>query len=150
MTEDLQTESNETLEPGQTSDINIRLWVFLASLFLIILIAGVVLAVIAMVQNPATTENIRDIVIIFMAIESLLIGVALIVLIIQLARLTDLLVNDVKPILDSTNDTLGTIRGTTHFLSKNLVQPVVKMNSSFAAIRRATELLRFRRRSSSK
>jgi hypothetical protein len=150
MTEDLQTESNETLEPGQTSDINIRLWVFLASLFLISLIAGVVLAVIAMVQNPATTENIRDIVIIFMAIESLLIGVALIVLIIQLARLTDLLVNDVKPILDSTNDTLGTIRGTTHFLSKNLVQPVVKMNSSFAAIRRATELLRFRRRSSSK
>jgi len=150
MNEDLQTESNDTLEPGQTSDINIRLWVFLASLFLIILIAGVVLAVIAMVQNPATTENIRDIVIIFMAIESLLIGVALIVLIIQLARLTDLLVNDVKPILDSTNDTLGTIRGTTHFLSKNLVQPVVKMNSSFAAIRRATELLRFRRRSSSK
>jgi hypothetical protein len=150
MTNDLHPESNETLEPGQTSELNIRLWVFLASLFLIILIAGVVLAVIAMVQNPATTENIRDIVIIFMAIESLLIGVALIVLIIQLARLTDLLVNDVKPILDSTNDTLGTIRGTTHFLSKNLVQPVVKMNSSFAAIRRATELLRFRRRSSSK
>ena len=147
MTDDLHPESNDTFELDQTSEINIRLWVFLASLFLIILIAGVVLAVIAMVQNPATTENIRDIVIIFMAIESLLIGVALIVLIIQLARLTDLLVNEVKPILDSTNDTLGTIRGTTHFLSKNLVQPVVKMNSSFAAIRRATELLRFRRRS---
>ena len=147
MTDDLRPETNDQFELDQTSEINIRLWVFLASLFLIILIAGVVLAVIAMVQNPATTENIRDIVIIFMAIESLLIGVALIVLIIQLARLTDLLVNDVKPILDSTNDTLGTIRGTTHFLSKNLVQPVVKMNSSFAAIRRATELLRFRRRS---
>lgn len=147
MTDDLHPESNDTFELDQTSEINIRLWVFLASLFLIILIAGVVLAVIAMVQNPTTTENIRDIVIIFMAIESLLIGVALIVLIIQLARLTDLLVNEVKPILDSTNDTLGTIRGTTHFLSKNLVQPVVKMNSSFAAIRRATELLRFRRRS---
>jgi hypothetical protein len=147
MTDDLHSESNETFEPDQTSEINIRLWGFLASLFLIILIAGVVLAVIAMVQNPATTENIRDIVIIFMAIESLLIGVALIVLIIQFARLTDLLVNEVKPILDSTNDTLGTIRGTTHFLSKNLVQPVVKMNSSFAALRRAAELLRFRRRS---
>lgn len=147
MTDDLHPESNDTFELDQTSEINIRLWVFLASLFLIILIAGVVLAVIAMVQNPTTTENIRDIVIIFMAIESLLIGVALIVLIIQLARLTDLLVNEVKPILDSTNDTLGTIRGTTHFLSKNLVQPVVKMNSSFAAIRRATELLRFKRRS---
>jgi hypothetical protein len=147
MNDQLQPISTDENIPTQTSDVNMRLWVFLASLFLVILIAGVVLAVIAMVQNPATTENIRDIVIIFMAIESLLIGIALIVLIIQLARLTDLLVNEVKPILDSTNDTLGTIRGTTHFLSKNLVQPVVKMNSSFAAIRRAADLLRFRRRS---
>lgn len=147
MNDQLQPISTDENIPTQPSDVNMRLWVFLASLFLVILIAGVVLAVIAMVQNPATTENIRDIVIIFMAIESLLIGIALIVLIIQLARLTDLLVNEVKPILDSTNDTLGTIRGTTHFLSKNLVQPVVKMNSSFAAIRRAADLLRFRRRS---
>lgn len=134
-------------EEVQKTEASTRIWAVLAIVFLLVLIAGVVLAVIAMVQNPATTENIRDIVIIFMAIESLLIGVALIVLIIQLARLTDLLVNEVKPILDSTNDTLGTIRGTTHFLSKKLVDPVVKMNSSFAAIRRAAELLRFRRRS---
>jgi hypothetical protein len=147
MNDELNLDLHEDVELTQSSEVNIRLWVFIASLFVIILIAGVVLAVIAMVQNPATTENIRDIVIIFMAIESLLIGVALIVLVIQLARLTDLLVNEVKPILDSTNETLGTIRGTTHFLSKNIVQPVVKVNSSFAAIRRAAELLRFRRRS---
>jgi hypothetical protein len=147
MTESINPNTVQEEEPSQVSDLKLRIWGFVAVIFLLILIAGVVLAVIAMVRNPATTENIRDIVIIFMAIESLLIGVALVVLIIQLARLTDLLVNEVKPILDSTNDTLGTIRGTTHFLSKNLVQPVVKMNSSFAALRRAGELLRFRRRS---
>ncbi len=147
MTESINPNTVQEEEPSQVSDLKLRIWGFVAVIFLLILIAGVVLAVIAMVQNPATTENIRDIVIIFMAIESLLIGVALVVLIIQLARLTDLLVNEVKPILDSTNDTLGMIRGTTHFLSKNLVQPVVKMNSSFAALRRAGELLRFRRRS---
>lgn len=147
MTENINPDTVQVEESSQVSDLKLRIWGFVAVAFLLILIAGVVLAVIAMVQNPATTENIRDIVIIFMAIESLLIGVALVVLIIQLARLTDLLVNEVKPILDSTNDTLGTIRGTTHFLSKNLVQPVVKMNSSFAALRRAGELLRFRRRS---
>jgi hypothetical protein len=131
----------------ESGEFNLRIWLILAAIFLIILIAGVVLAVIALVRNPVATENIRDIVIIFMAVESLLIGVALIVLIVQLARLTDLLVNEVKPILDSTNETIGTIRGTTQFLSKNLVQPVVKVNSSFAALRRAAELLRFRRRS---
>jgi membrane protein implicated in regulation of membrane protease activity len=134
-------------ELTESSEFNLRIWLVLAAIFLIILIAGLVLAVIALVRNPVATENIRDIVIIFMAVESLLIGVALIVLIVQLARLTDLLVNEVKPILDSTNETIGTIRGTTQFLSKNLVQPVVKANSSFAALRRAAELLRFRRRS---
>lgn len=146
MSDDPYATPIQSSDQDQKSEINARVWLVIASLFLLVLIAGVVLAVIAMVQNPAATENIRDIVIIFMAIESLMIGVALIVLIIQLARLTDLLVNEVKPILDSTNDTLGTIRGTTHFLSKNLVEPVVKMNSSFAALRRAAELLRFRRR----
>lgn len=146
MDNELPSSQNQDFDPSTSSEINLRVWGALAVVFLLVLIAGVVLAVIAMVQNPATTENIRDIVIIFMAVESLLIGVALIVLIIQLARLTDLLVNDVKPIIDSTNDTMGTIRGTTRFLSKNLVGPVVKVNSSFAALRRAADLLRFRRR----
>lgn len=147
MTEEITPVPDRDSEIAAANKVNVRLYAILGSLFLLILIAGVVLAIIAMVQNPASTENIRDIVIIFVAVESLLIGVALIVLVVQLARLTDLLVNEVQPILDATNETLGTIRGTTRFLSENLVRPVVKVNSSFAALRRAAELLRFRRRS---
>jgi hypothetical protein len=98
-----------------------------------------------MVQNPAQTELLRDIVIILMALEFLLIGLALIVLIVQIARLTALLENEIRPILDSTNETLNTLRGTTTFLSDNLVQPVIKANSSFSAVRRAIDLLRFGR-----
>ncbi|OGO21180.1 MAG: hypothetical protein A2Z14_12265, partial [Chloroflexi bacterium RBG_16_48_8] len=86
-----------------------------ASILLVILIVGIVLAVIAMVNHPDQTETIRDIVIIFMAVESLLIGLTLILLIVQLARLTALLQNEIKPILDSTNDTVNTLRGTTQF-----------------------------------
>ena len=147
MSEDPTPNTLSDTEKSTASEFNLRLWLIIGAIFLLILLAGVILAVIALVRNPATTENIRDIVIIFMAVESLLIGLALIVLVVQLARLTDLLVNDVKPILDSTNDTLETVRGTTRFLSANLVRPVVKVNSSFAAFRRAAELLRFRRRS---
>jgi hypothetical protein len=111
-------------------------------LFFILLIVGLVFAVIAMVSNPSQTETVRDIVIIFMAVESLFIGLVLIVLIVQLARLTALLQDEVKPILDSTNETISTLRGTTAFLSTNLVKPVVKINSSITALRRAIELLR--------
>ena len=114
-------------------------------LALVVLIAGISVAVAYMVQNPAQTELLRDIVIILMALEFLLIGLALIVLIVQIARLTALLENEIRPILDSTNETLNTLRGTTTFLSDNLVQPVIKANSSFSAVRRAIDLLRFGR-----
>lgn len=116
-----------------------------AFLLLVVLIVGVVLAVSAMVNHPDQTETIRDIVIIFMAVESLIIGLTLIVLIVQLAKLTALLQNEIRPILDSTNETVDTLRGTTTFLSSKLVNPVIKANSSFAAFRQALGLIRFRR-----
>lgn len=117
----------------------------LIAIVLLAAIAGMIFAALALARNPAQTETIRDIVIIFMAGESLLIGFVLIVLIVQVARLTELLRSEIKPILDSTNETLGTLRGTTRFLSDHLVEPVVKVNSSFMALRRAATLFGGRR-----
>ena len=122
------------------------LWIILGVVLLLALLTGVVFAIIAMVQHPQQTETIRDIVIIFVAVEALLIGLALIVLVIQIARLTDLLRNEIGPILESTNETLGNLRGTSRFISDNMVQPVIKVNSSMAAFRRVVELLGFRKR----
>ncbi len=102
-------------------------------------------AVAAMIQAPQQTQTIRDIFIVFMAVETLIIGLALIILIIQLARLTALLQNEIRPILESTNQTVSTLRGTTTFLSENLTQPVVKMSSSLAALKRLLDLVRIRR-----
>jgi len=76
-----------------------------------------------------------------MALESLLIGLALIVLIIQIARLTNLLENEVKPILASTNETISNLRGTSKFLSDNLVEPVIKLNEVIAVFQRVTDIL---------
>jgi amino acid permease len=100
-----------------------------------VVILGLVgLAVYFLVQPTTDTARIRDIFIIFMALISLLLGAVLIILIIQLARLINLLQNEVKPILESTNETVNTLRGTTAFLSDNLVEPVMKMNEYLAAI----------------
>ncbi|MGD8634107.1 MAG: hypothetical protein PVF85_11085 [Anaerolineales bacterium] len=135
----LEKDEVEEMVDGSTRN---RLLAIAAVVLVLALIAGVVLATISMVRNPAQTETIRDIVIIFMAVEALIIGLVLILLIVQVARLTDLLRNEIKPILDSTNETLGTLRGTTRFLSDNLVKPVVKVNSSMAAVRRALNIIR--------
>jgi ABC-type dipeptide/oligopeptide/nickel transport system permease component len=115
-----------------------------AVVLLLVLVAGLVLAISAMVRNPAGTETVRDILIIFVAAESFLIGLALIVLIVQLARLTALLQNEVRPILESTNETVSTLRGTSQFLSDNVVRPVIKANGSLAAVRRVMDLIRRR------
>jgi hypothetical protein len=134
-----------TSDAGGLSRSRQTLYISLAILVLLILVIGISIAVAYMVQNPAQTELLRDIVIILMALEFLLLGMALLVLIVQIARLTALLENEIRPILDTTNETLNTLRGTTTFLSDNLVQPVIKANSSLSAVRRAIDLLRFGR-----
>lgn len=111
----------------------------------ILLLAGFVTALVFLLNPNLTREGtvarIRDVFIIVMSLESLLIGAALIILIVQLARLTNLLQNEVKPILDSTNETVNTLRGTTEFLSDNLVEPVMKLNEYIAVIQKFFELL---------
>ena len=101
----------------------------------IILLALVVAAVISLLQPGTPTERIRDIFIIFMALMMLFLGIALVILIVQVASLINLLRNEVKPILVSTNETANTLRGTTTFLSDHLVQPVIQLSGAVAALR---------------
>jgi ABC-type spermidine/putrescine transport system permease subunit II len=107
----------------------------------VVFVVLVILAVYGLTRNAGVTENIRDIFIIFMALESLVIGAALVVLIVQIASLINLLNNEIKPILDATNETIATLRGTTEFLSANLVQPVVKLNSYLAGLTKMLEMI---------
>jgi hypothetical protein len=119
-----------------------KLWIGLAAVLVLALAIGAGFAVLALVRNPAQAETVRDIVIIFMGAESLLLGLALIILMVQLARLTALLQDEVRPMLRSTNDTIETLRGTTRFLSDNLVSPVIRANGAAAAVQRVVDLVR--------
>lgn len=112
----------------------------------VLFLAGIVAAVIFLSRDSAVTANIRDIFLIFMAFESLIIGAALVILIVQMASLINLIQNEVRPILDATNETVNTLRGTTEFLSENLVEPVIKLNSSLAGMRRFFEMFGLRKK----
>ena len=144
----MTTPTPETPEPTvvdeaaqQEAERRQRTIVITAVIFLIILIAGIVAAIIGLLQPNAPTEKIRDIFIIFMALESLLIGTALIILIVQFASLINLLQNEVRPILDATNETVNHLRGTAEFLGENVVEPVIKLNGYLAGMQRMLELL---------
>ena len=118
-----------------------RVIVATAIIFLVLIIAAIVFAVIALLRPDTPTEKIRDIFIIFMALESLLIGAALIILIIQFASLLNLLQNELRPILEATSETVHHLRGTTEFLGENVVQPVIKLSGYLAGMQRMLELL---------
>lgn len=108
----------------------------------IVLVGLFVWGLVSLFIAPADqTAKVRDIFIIIMAFESLVIGAALVILIVQIASLMNLLQNEIKPIMDATNETVNTLRGTTAFLSENMVEPVVKLNASLAGLQRFIELL---------
>jgi hypothetical protein len=104
----------------------------------VIIIALVVLATIFLIkpENSAMTEQLRDVFIIFMALTSLVLGIALVVLIIQLSVLINLLQNEIRPILDSTTETVNTLKGTTQFISNNITEPVIKLNQYLAMLKK--------------
>jgi hypothetical protein len=108
-----------------------------AIIFLVLL--GI--AIYFLLQPATPTDKIRDVFIIVVALESLVIGVALIILVVQLASLINLLQNEVRPILKATTDTVNNLRGTAEFLGENVVEPVIKLNGYLAGLYRMLELM---------
>ncbi len=104
------------------------------------------LAVYALLQPGTPTDRIRDVFIIVVAFETLVIGIALIVLLVQLASLINLLQNEVRPILEATSETVNTLRGTADFLGESVVEPVIKLNTYLASIQRVLELMGLKHR----
>jgi len=141
MAEQYPEEANLEEQAASLARLRRQRWILAGIIAgVIVVLALLALAVYGLLRNPGTTANIRDIFIIFMAFESLIIGVALVILVIQIASLINLLQNEVKPILAATNETVNTLRGTTEFLSENLVEPVIKLNSTVAGLRRILEI----------
>jgi hypothetical protein len=119
----------------------------IVAVFVVGLIGALAVAVIADPDDAASWVGIiRDLFIIVLAMEGMLMGIALIVLILQLAALVNLLQNELQPIVDNANETVTTVRGTAQFVSQNLVEPVIKAGALMAAVGgMVRELVRLRR-----
>ena len=117
---------------------NSKRWL-LPALLLLMLVLAVSAGVMAVVA-PAALITLRDLLIIWIALAALLAGVALVVLAQQLAQLTRMLREEIKPMLEDVGATISTVRGTARFLSENLAEPVIKVSTSIALLRRLLAL----------
>jgi uncharacterized BrkB/YihY/UPF0761 family membrane protein len=137
--EAVETTSEQEVSEELSTQDKIRLFVIglVALVVLGLLIWG---AIFLFQQDAGDTSHIRDIFIIFIALEVFVVGIALVILMIQLAALINLLQNEIKPILKTTNETANNLRGTAVFLSNNLTEPVIKLNQYLAALKKLLDL----------
>ena len=90
-------------------------------------------------------DNVRDIVIIVAGSLAVLVLVAVLVVTVVLglasrallSTLRSLLKDDLGPLLDSAQQTVRTVRGTTTFIGEKAVSPVIRVYGIVAGARRA-------------
>lgn len=95
----------------------------------------------AATNHAPELEALRDIFIIALALESCFFGLIMVIMLVMMIRLVNMLEFEIKPILEKTNETVGMVRGTTTFVSQNVVRPVTKATSYIAGLRRGLQVL---------
>ena len=101
----------------QREELIPRAYIIGAVIVAVVLAVLFILGVVWLARTQGTTmEALRDIMIIALALESCVFGVVLMFLLVMLIRLVNMLEFEIKPILEKTNETLGTVRGTTTFM----------------------------------
>jgi membrane protein implicated in regulation of membrane protease activity len=93
------------------------------------------------VTYPAQIEALRDVFLIALALESCVFGIVLMLVLVMVIRLVNTVEYEIRPVLEQTNETIGTVQGTTKFVSKNVVNPVVRTTSVIAGVRQGVKAL---------
>ncbi len=102
--------------------------------------AALITAVLALtlwflLTHPVVTGAITDISIIVLALVVLVMNVFLIVMMWQIIRLIDFLLFELKPVLESLQETTSTVRGTASFVSEEFSSPVIDAKAKAAGFK---------------
>ncbi len=116
--------------------------IFVAAFVFAVFWGGFLWLIVWLASNQAAeVEAVRDVMIIILAIQSCVFGIAALVLLVIVVRLVNMLEFEIRPILEKTNETLGTVQGTTTFVGDNVVKPTIRAKSHLAGIRKGLKTL---------
>jgi len=134
----VEIQANQTNQ----SELVPRLYVVIGIVVVLVVTVLFILGIVWLAQNyAATIASLRNVMIIALALMSCVFGIVLMVMFVVVIRLVNMLEFEIKPILEKTNETLGTVQGTTTFVSENVVRPVTRASSNIAGIRRGLAAL---------
>jgi hypothetical protein len=132
--------SDQEFTPAAVSpQIPLTRIVIAVTVVLVLVVAGVVGIALLIAQGDverwaAIMQIFRDIFIVFLSLQGILIIVAIAVLIVQIARLVNLLQNEISPILKNAQETANTAAGTARFVGENLSEPLIAFSSFLASL----------------
>lgn len=102
-------------------------------IFMAVVVLLALIAALGDVQGAANAVRmLRDLLLVFIALELGLIFLGIAVLLVQVARLLNLLTEEVQPLLETTQETVQTAQNTVQFAGRNVLNPVIDI-ASFAA-----------------
>ena len=91
-------------------------------------------------------QTVRDILIIVLALESIVLGIFLGLVLWQIWKLVKLIREEVTPLLDTTKESVEEITHTTQFVGRSVAAPFVKAQAWAAGLREAVRTVRESRR----
>ena len=127
-------------EMGRHNTTSSRLPALAAAVLVVVLMAGLILFSVFMFRNPATAATLRDVFLVVLGVQSLIIGllliailVSIVYLVLKLYNLIHLLQTELRPIVQQADDTVRTVRSRAIFISDSAVKPVIEVMACVAA-----------------
>lgn len=107
----------------------------------IAVIAVLILLGFAFMIAAGIIDEVRDIVIILLAVESLIIGGVTLFLLYQMIMLLTLIREELIPLIQSAQDTVNSARGTTMYVSRKIIAPSAKAATTVARLQTMARVL---------
>ncbi len=136
----LQAPQTPPAEAEAKSKWTIQRIVFLSSgvlgaIIVIIFVIGLLLAFTGELEITALRiQYIRNLFMVVIGLEGMLIIGAIAVLIVQITRLVNMVKRDVQPVLTTAQDTVNTAKGTAEFVGDNAVRPIIRTSAFMSGL----------------
>jgi hypothetical protein len=137
-----QTKSEVKSPEARTPmDPRAKTMIVIVSIAIVVIVALLVVAGFFLYSRPQATTFFRDIAIIVLAFETLMVIFFLGVMTVLLIYVILTLEREIKPVLNATSETIYTVRGTTTFVSDTVVSPIMSVASIVGAVKGAAQAI---------
>ncbi len=125
----------KSLDARTPMDPRAKQMIVIVSMAVVVIVALLGIAGFFLYSRPQATTFLRDIAVIILAFETLVVIFFLGVVTVLLIYVILTLEREIKPVLNATSETVYTVRGTTTFVSDTVVSPIMTVASIVGAVK---------------